>query len=225
MSKKLVDRNKEMHRLRFEELLPLSQIGKKFGVTRERVRQILGNTGNGFIRRRHERQILSQPEKSTSMLAKDLGLNNHTIYNYRANTCYKKSGNPGICDEQVNHISDKLYNLDIDHIKVCKKLHYHIVIYPNIKISVRVATKRWEAPSLKFASPAYRFRVHGLENVDFIIFVIAKTEDFFIVPQSEIFARDTVAFCWPCNNTTGRGSPYRKYHERWDLLQQISLEV
>ncbi len=38
-------RNKEMKRLRFEEHLTLQEIADKFGITRERVRQIIGNSG------------------------------------------------------------------------------------------------------------------------------------------------------------------------------------
>lgn len=39
------ERLKEMKRLRFEERWTLQQIGIKFGITRERVRQLIGNTG------------------------------------------------------------------------------------------------------------------------------------------------------------------------------------
>jgi DNA-directed RNA polymerase sigma subunit (sigma70/sigma32) len=39
------DRINEMKRLRFEEKWTLKQIGMKFNLTRERVRQLIGNTG------------------------------------------------------------------------------------------------------------------------------------------------------------------------------------
>ena len=39
-------RTKEMIRLRFGELKTLQEIGDVFGISRERVRQIIGNTGN-----------------------------------------------------------------------------------------------------------------------------------------------------------------------------------
>jgi len=39
------NRTREMIRMRFGELMTLQEIGDEFGITRERVRQILGNTG------------------------------------------------------------------------------------------------------------------------------------------------------------------------------------
>jgi len=39
-------RKAEMIRLRTEERLTLQQIANRYGITRERVRQIIGNTGH-----------------------------------------------------------------------------------------------------------------------------------------------------------------------------------
>ena len=218
MSKRFVDRNKEMHRLRFEELLTLSQIGEKFGVTRERVRQIIGDTGKDFIARRRKRQILHQPGKTNRELAEELGLCHHTISNYRAKKHYKKEGNWRLSYIYTNHVSEKLSRLDIPHQLVSGKLGYNILIYPNIKIKIKATERRWKSPSLKFTSPTYKFRRGANDDCDFYIFILTKTEDHFIVPTNKIIAKGTIAFCWPRNNNVGRGSPYRKYHERWDLL-------
>lgn len=43
---KLVERNEEIKSLRFDDHLTLKEIGDIYGVSRERIRQIVGNTGS-----------------------------------------------------------------------------------------------------------------------------------------------------------------------------------
>jgi len=42
----LVERNKKIKSMRFEEHMTLKEIGDIYGVTRERIRQIVGNSGS-----------------------------------------------------------------------------------------------------------------------------------------------------------------------------------
>jgi DNA-directed RNA polymerase sigma subunit (sigma70/sigma32) len=44
-SPEAIERIEEMKRLRFEEKWTLQQIADKYGICRERVRQLIGNTG------------------------------------------------------------------------------------------------------------------------------------------------------------------------------------
>lgn len=48
-TKELID---EATRLRFEERLSMREIGDKYGVSRERIRQVIGNTGRYLLGRR-----------------------------------------------------------------------------------------------------------------------------------------------------------------------------
>lgn len=219
LSLEFLERNREMYRLRFDEFLPFREIGERFGITRERARQIVGDGGKDIVRKRRESQILPNHDKTNMELSEELGLSVTTISKYRSGTHFKKEYNLGLAYEWGNKISDKLFILGIAHKLVSGKCGYNILIFPDIRVRIKVATKQWKSPSLKFVSPIYKFRRYLHEKCDFYIFVIAETNDYFIVPTSKILAKETVAFCWPCNNHVGRGSSYRKYHNRWDLLQ------
>ena len=58
------NRTKEIIRMRFGELKTLQEIGDEFGITRERVRQILGNTGYIVNRKRDEAKMLESNDGS-----------------------------------------------------------------------------------------------------------------------------------------------------------------
>ena len=58
------NRTKKMIRMRFGELKTLQEIGDEFGITRERVRQILGNTGYIVNRKRDEAKMLESNDGS-----------------------------------------------------------------------------------------------------------------------------------------------------------------
>jgi len=52
------ERVEEMKILRFQENWTLKEIGKKYGITRERVRQLIGNSGAGYKQYRNLNQLI-----------------------------------------------------------------------------------------------------------------------------------------------------------------------
>lgn len=79
-------RKEEILRLRFDDCLTLQEIGDRFNITRERVRQIIGNTGEVAIdRRRKDRaKIVLQQWLSgspTTEIMKELGISKTTCAN------------------------------------------------------------------------------------------------------------------------------------------------
>jgi len=217
-ARKFLERDREIFKLRTIELWTLQEIADKFGLSRQRIQGILGcNTGH-VKSLRTEFKILSQPHKTNRELSKELDLSMKTIGSYRSNTCYRKEHHWGINGNWLSYISKRLNEMDVQHERICDGFEQYILIYPDIKICARVTSDVWNPPSSKYKSPMYRFRVDNTEEYDFIVFVIDKTWDCFIVPRDEMIANKTVGFCWPLLNKVGRGSIYRDYHERWDLL-------
>lgn len=81
------DRKQEMKELRFSEGWTLQRIADHYDITRERVRQILGNTGRISNRRTDkltDGEFLAQTaHMSNAELAELLGLAEKTVANYR----------------------------------------------------------------------------------------------------------------------------------------------
>jgi hypothetical protein len=85
MSEELKERNEEIRRLRLEEYWMLEDIGDKFGISRERVRQIIGNTGRD-IKAKQTQRIINNPEfdgMEVNEIAKKTGFHPWTIYKYK----------------------------------------------------------------------------------------------------------------------------------------------
>ena len=81
-SAEIADRDKEIERLRFEEGLTLQEIGDRFDISRERVRQVVGNTG-WIANKKRIAYVRSQIGKTNQELVKETGLSINTISRYR----------------------------------------------------------------------------------------------------------------------------------------------
>jgi len=221
-------RNNEMKRLRIKNGWTLQEIGNKYGITRERVRQIVGPTTATSHRKRLENRkkvILSQPDKTNKDLANELGLSEDIIMRLRSNVRHaiKMTYYPtriGFIWEEWSHnyllknnIQNELQNFNAP---------YDIVALNNVFIDVKVATKSSPtSPGIK--SPQYRFSPNTNHNkADIYLLIIAPTKDIFIVPANKIENMDLVAFCWPTLRPDI--SKMAQYHNRLDLIWKIHKE-
>jgi hypothetical protein len=204
--------------LRLEQRRTLQSIASKYGISRERVRQIVGNTGYIGQEIRDE-YIKSQRGKTNDELAEELGLSFVTISRKRSNIHHAVSSDcrpvfVGHKWEEWAH-----YHLLKNGIKnklMGYKSPYDIMALGNIFIDVKVTTKT-SPTSNKIKSPQYRFRPNINHNkADLYMLIIAPTEDVFIVPDEIIGNMQQVAFCWPSKRP--EIGKIQKYHNRLDLI-------
>jgi hypothetical protein len=66
-------------------------------------------------------------------------------------------------------------------------------------------------------------RVGRRDRCDFYVFVIAETQDMFVVPSRDVPEnRAQIAFCWP--SLRPELAKWQKYHNRFDLITCFNKE-
>lgn len=184
----------------------LREIGVLYGITYERVRQIIGNTGSDFLSRRTD-LMLSKLEgdqfsdlkvngyKGTRFTKKSwvsfLRKNHHA---FESNTCPSKKGQDG---ERV--VSEKLTSLGIKNKLMPINSKFDILLIDSpIRIEVKTSLIPRHAPSDKHVSDLWRFSLlNKKENFDFLILFIPKTNDFFVIPSERLGSRKALYICSP----------------------------
>lgn len=224
-------RREEMRRLRFEEKWPIRKIGEHYGISRERVRQIIGNSGakcGGF----NYRPALGDDQdlewvqktlgKTNAELATELGLSEITIGRYRH--MYRHAVEPGcalgVGAKLEEWVSDRLWRKGIANKLMPVNHPFDILAGGNIRIDVK-STSSIRVPSNdRMVNPQYSFRVrkNRRDKADFYVLVIAETEDVFIVPASVVPAsQECIVFAWPTERP--EIAKWQNYHDAWDLIE------
>lgn len=217
----------EILHLRFIENWKLAEIAKKFGVSRQRIHQIIGNTGhtNNIIRE----IARSRPDLTNGELAQYLHRSAITISNYRGDLHHILEANSPAGKGQTWEMwtADRLE--EMGHKTELQKVHeeFDILVDDSIRVDVKSTESRLASPSDKCASPHWRFgvRKNRRDKTDFYVCVIGETKEAFIIPSSDIPAsRAAITLCWPTKRPTM--SKWQKYYERWDLItpEQVSIE-
>lgn len=214
----------EMVRLRFEESKTLQEIANVYGISRERVRQIIGNSGSGYKLRRNRKKILSHPELTNDELSEYTGISVNVISTHRAMAgqrhTIKDGGHLKSGTEGEIIVSDKLRELGIEH-KLMGHMHKFDIILKNGKrIDVKTADSAIKPPS-QHGGAYYNFRItkfrSGQESyADFFILLIKPENKFYVIPENEIaksYLRITQS---PLKKEKLK---YDKYINRFDLLQ------
>jgi len=217
-------RNKEIKKLRLEEGWTLQRIGDKYNITRERVRQIVGNTGYISTPRTEERNnfIKSQTEKTNNELSEELGISYQYISQIRGNTRHaiekgNKSLTTGVEWEEWAH--EYLLKNKIENELQPIRSPYDIIALGNVFIDVKVATKPCETGK-GLISPQYHFHPNINHNkADIYMLIIAPLEDVFIIPAKLIENMDSVYFCWP--TTRPEIGKLQKYYNRLDIIRKV----
>jgi predicted DNA-binding protein YlxM (UPF0122 family) len=221
VAKMTEQRNEEMRQLRADGWT-LQKIGDKYGITRERVRQIVPNTA-GLIFKQRRNYILSQKDKTNDELIEELGLCEATIIKYRGNTRHA-------VDQEYAPIAtgaeweEWAHNYLLAH-KIENELQsylapYDIIALGNVYIDVKVTTTKTRKTSPKLKSPQYTFAPNTRHNkADIYMLIIAPSEDVFIVPANKIGNMSTVSFCWPSKRP--EIGKIQKYYKRLDLIKKV----
>lgn len=216
------ERDFEIERLRFEEGWKLQKIADKYDITRERVRQIVGNTGYLFAQLRHEEIKDADPMESNQALAKRLNMKTSTISLHR-DGWHTVEGDSVLAMGNGWEKWAAVQMIKRGHVAELQPLrsYFDILLDTHLKVDVKAATGN--IPPSKQGrqkNPGYHFNLRKSEArkpVDFYFCIATETEDVFIVPYDKLpMPKETLLFCWPtARPTLGK---YQKYHNRWDLL-------
>lgn len=207
----------EMKRLRKEGNLTLSEIGYIYRISRERVRQLIGNTGRGYKKTKTKELVLSYPNLTNKELAVELGKSEGTVSRYRSSVRHKLDGGNALIGSVAEEMVLKILRENGIECKLMPHKHkFDILVNKNIRVEVKSAWRKTESPSRKGISPAYKFNVKKEKNIsDYFIFFIVETKDIFIVPSNLMEGRDNVVISYP---VYGHYSKYEQYHNRFDFL-------
>lgn len=216
-------RNQELEKLRFEEGWTLQAIGDKYDISRERVRQILGNSGYVAHELRNEKIKAAPADVTNGELAEEYDLGTARLGQIRQ-SWYRVDGDSMLADGCAweEWAADRLEQLGHEVELQRHGSPFDILVNGQCKVDVKAASSTMP-PSQKdkLINPRYRFvtrKSEDKEACDFFIFITKDTEEAFIVPYDDLpMPKENVIFCWPTARPTM--SKYLKYHERWDLIK------
>lgn len=202
------ERKNNMIHLRFKEKRSLREISEIYHISRERVRQIIGNTGTGIITKRRRKEILEDITSTNKELAEKLHLTINYISHYRKGIRHQVELNSPIgkgfmCEEWV---SKKLTEHEISHTLLPNSSAYDILLSNGIKIDVKCR----EHPH-KDSQGYWRYTVDKRKKKtmpDFYAIVIK--EDIYFVPQN---------FCGCCISIPAESTHIRNRRNKWEQLK------
>lgn len=216
-----LDRVAEMRRLRFQELLTTTEIGARQNppISRERVRQLIGNTGSGFVTARKKKLWETNKHKTNLELRDVLDLSHTTsLYNYREGERHDVEGG-GV---KVNHthvmfVSNILKSKGIEH-ELTKARHpYDLHLENGLRVEVLSASPMFPFPDLSMYSFNTRQDKKG-RFCDFFVCVTSDTLNVFVIPARLTRVNSPIRFCFP--KDYGKISKWLQYHGRFDLLEE-----
>jgi hypothetical protein len=234
-------RKRDMEKLRFEDGWTLrkiaDEIGKRYGtiISRERVRQIIGNTGNDFrkewtrklirsgrVRFSHHSELKDAPGIRREWMAV-WGQERHEARGGGFNAIGQRFEEKASTILAQNGISNKL--MPYRH-------PYDIEVEGGVRIDVkRTTVNMLNAPSQKCASNTWSVpHLKSGEDCDFFfVFVPDDTYDdgwtYFVIPSFEVrkHARNT-RIRIPHPNSGQKVSKWTKYHRRIDLIKFYTVK-
>ena len=210
----------EMILLRQEKLWTLQMIGDKFGVSRERVRQIIGNTGNGYKSKRTRRIARSMLDKTNEEVAKIAGVSDSRISSYRSDIRHAVEPNSpiGVGVEWEEWAAETIEANGYSATLMPIHHPFDILVDNSVRVDVKYRNDSKLPPSqVNYVNPKWTFATKGKHNRYDILFCITYYKDVFVIPTNAIpEGRLDVSFCFP--TTRPEIGKYQQYHNRYDLL-------
>lgn len=218
-----IARLKEMVDLR-KNGYTLQKIGDKFGISRERVRQLIGNSGYMAFDLMHEerdRIVEESKDLTTPELRKKLGIYNIPKRNYHHPV---ENGDSGTYRGNVSEV--RAAEIIRQHGFIAELMPlghpFDILVNDSIRVDVKSAYHSLTSPSIlrRSASPMWKFKVgkNRRDLCDFYFCIITETEDVFIIPSKDVPANmQFLAFCYPTERP--EIAKWQNYHDAYDLLE------
>lgn len=183
MSKKADERNKDIKMLREEKFWTLEQIAELYGISRERVRQILGNTGRGFIRRKREKEIQEHSNLTNREICEKIGVPRGSLF-YYGRSSSRHALEPGsLCAqgaEAETIVSKKLMEHGIGN-KLMPHHHPFDILLDN---GLHIDVKFRNSSNNKSNYPNYHVNPKKTEIIDYYAILLPNKEDVYIIPYN-----------------------------------------
>lgn len=215
------ERRREIHRLRFEERWTLREIGERFGISREMVRKIVGNTGY-VTRDRLKAKIKNLAGLTDDEIAERVGISKNYASILRCELGIRKRGTSkgtslGTSSQVLEECAGFLKSLGFH----CQLQKHGSPFNILVDGCARVLVKACMSPSVKRTkNPQWSFNLSAkYAACDFYI-LMTGNRDYFVIPSEDIpDGMGHVRFVFP---TSKRGSAkWQGYHNRFDLLREF----
>lgn len=209
--------------LRHDKKMSLQEIADLYGVSRERVRQKIGNTGKDFLYKNIK--LPNNPEEMTRQSVLETlenGRGKKNIIQLLSKIHHKiNHGSSAGSGNEAEFIISKMLNSD-GILNSCMPLNnpFDILLDNGLRVDVKSTKIKWSADP-KRKTPMYKFGVkkdtRG-DYCDFFICYIFETQDFFVIPNQAIGMVESLYIGWPKSDRSW--STWHQYHNRLDLLRQ-----
>lgn len=230
-----MDRISELKRMKFDQGLSNAEIGRRMGISRERVRQLIGNTGKTF-RRNWTRNKINSGEIDLSKFTRDEvenlnlpGLQREWLKVFAKKRHKVERGNAWIV--RGHQFEELAHNMLSDY-GIPNKLMgfsspYDILVGSSVRIDVKscfVSASKYPS-QIGMRSPSYAIaNIKCGEDCDFFfIFVPDASEPtgytYFVIPSYEMYGlsySSKIKIVWP--QLGKKASKWAKYHKKMDLI-------
>ena len=215
-----IERICEMRKLR-DNGATIQAIGNIYGISRERVRQLIGNTGYAaatVIKNERQNIVNINKDLTTPELAEKLGVSTR---GFARNYHHPVAGDgPAARGNQAEVRAAEILRHN-GFMPELMPLHhpFDMLINGSIRIDVKSTYKPLRSPSRKNTSPMWTFHVKQdtRHKCDFYFCMIAETEDIFIIPSKDVPDNmDNITFCFPTERP--ELSKWQNYQDAYDLI-------
>jgi len=232
MSQEEFERNQEMWKLRHIDGWSLSVIGKKYNVSRERVRQIIGNTGK-FFRSEWTRKMKASGRFHPQHLSeiKSLpGVQRVWEEGWGNERHIARESFLRQHQEFEDYAQQILIENGIDCEVKPSRHPYSIETENGARVDVKIGHELSQYPSQHIVYPTYRVpNVCVYNEFDFLMAFIPEGVGYtyFVIPYSAVAhisknTRANLRIPWPC--LSGYKSKWHQYHKRIDLIKEFQHE-
>ena len=216
----VTDRVAEMRRLRFTENLTLEEIGAKFGgLCRERVRQLIGNTGRGFVTRRKKKIWEQNKHKTNYELSNALGVSSKTtVFRYRNGERHEVAGGAAKKGyDMENYVSNVLKSMGFENTLMGYRHPFDMLMADGTKVEV-LSTAPFILPGGR--AECYSFNTHQDKKgryCDYFVCVASDTMEIWVIPAHLTKTNSPIRFCPHSDHWIK--SKWLQYQNRFDLLK------
>lgn len=231
MAKEEYERNQEMWRLRHIDGWSNTKIGNKFGVSRERVRQIIGNTGKDF-RKKWTEKLEQSGKYALELYRHDQIPQLPGIQKVWKNVWgkYRHDAKGGLI-RKGQEFEELAYSILREHgiygTLMPNREEYSILTENGAKIDVHSGSTNTSLfKSQKNSTPTWRVpNIHPENNFDFLMAFVPDGVGYtyFVIPRSAlqgIKGTHAIRIPFPKQSADHYTSKWHQYHKRLDLIKE-----